>query len=139
MPFESTWRFARISARKARLVTDLIRNRPVNEALDLLRFNKKRAAVMVSKVLKTAVANADQKEADVDQLFVAQSFCDDGPIMKRIQPKDRGKAYSIFKRTCHITVVVDEGTPPARKGKGKGSTASMKRAKASAIPGAATK
>ena len=98
MAFVSKWRFARITARKARLLTDLIRNRPVGEALDLLKFNKKRGAVMVSKVLKSAIANADEQEADVENLYVSKSFCDDGPIMKRFMPKDRGKSYSIFKR-----------------------------------------
>ena len=119
MAFVSKWRFARITARKARLLTDLIRNKPVGEALDLLKFNKKRGAIMVAKVLKSAIANADVKEADVENLFVSKSFCDDGPIMKRFQPKDRGKSYSIFKRMCHITVEVEEGTPPLPKGKRK--------------------
>lgn len=119
MAFTSKWRFARISARKARLVTDLIQNKPVDVALDLLRFNKKRAAVMVSKVLKSAIANADAQEADTESLVVVKAYCDDGPIMKRFQPKDRGKAYEIKKRTCHITVEVDEGTvaPKTKKAK----------------------
>ncbi|MGN6368139.1 MAG: 50S ribosomal protein L22 [Phycisphaerae bacterium] len=115
MAYVSKWRFARITARKARLLTDLIRNKPVNEALDLLKFNKKRGAVMVAKVLKSAIANADVAEADVEELFVSKSFCDDGPIMKRFMPKDRGKSYSIFKRTCHITVEVEEGKPKISK------------------------
>jgi len=117
MAFTSKWRFAKITARKARLLTDLIRNKPVGEALDLLKFNKKRGAVMVTKVLKSAIANADTQEADLENLYVSKSFCDDGPIMKRFMPKDRGKSYSIFKRLCHITVEVDEGTPPMPKAK----------------------
>ena len=119
MAFVSKWRFARITARKARLLTDLIRNKSVGEALDLLKFNKKRGAIMVAKVLKSAIANADTQEADVENLFVSKSFCDDGPIMKRFQPKDRGKSFSIFKRMCHITIEVDEGTPPMSKAKRK--------------------
>ena len=119
MAYVSKWRFARISARKARLLTDLIRNKPVGEALDLLKFNKKRGAVMVAKVLRSAVANADENEADVETLYVSKSCCDDGPIMKRFMPKDRGKSYSIFKRMCHITVEVDEGTPKLSKAKRK--------------------
>ncbi len=119
MAFISKWRFARISARKARLLTDLIRNKPVGEALDLLKFNKKRGAVMVAKVLNSAIANADAKEADVENLYVSKSFCDDGPIMKRFQPKDRGKSFSIFKRMCHITVEVEEGEVPMSKAKRK--------------------
>jgi large subunit ribosomal protein L22 len=119
MAFTSKWRFARITARKARLLTDLIRNKPVGEALDLLKFNKKRGAIMVAKVLHSAIANADAKEADVENLYVSKSFCDDGPIMKRFQPKDRGKSYSIFKRMCHITVEVEEGEVPLSKAKRK--------------------
>ena len=119
MAFTAKHRFARISARKARLLTDLIRNRPVNEALDLLKFNKKRGAILVGKVLRSAIANADQAEADVEELFVSKSFCDDGPIMKRFQPKDRGKAFDIKKRSCHITVEVDEGKPKMSKAKRK--------------------
>jgi len=119
MPFVSKHRFARITARKARLLTDLIRNQPVGKALDLLKFNKKRRAIMVAKVLRSAIANADIQEADVENLYVSKSFCDDGPIMKRFMPKDRGKSYSIFKRLCHITVEVEEGTPPMPKGKRK--------------------
>jgi len=117
MAFTSQWRFARITARKARLLTDLIRNKPVGEALDLLKFNKKRGAIMVAKVLKSAIANADTQEADVENLFVSKSFCDDGPIMKRFMPKDRGKSFSIFKRLCHITIEVDEGDAPLSKAK----------------------
>lgn len=117
MAYVSKWRFARITARKARLLTDLIRNKPVNEALDLLKFNKKRGAVMVAKVLKSAIANADAQEADVEELYVSKSFCDDGPIMKRFMPKDRGKSFSIFKRLCHITVEVEEGKPKISKAK----------------------
>ena len=117
MAYSAKWRFARITARKARLLTDLIRNKPVGEALDLLKFNKKRGAVMVAKVLKSAIANADTQEADVEELYVSKSFCDDGPIMKRFMPKDRGKSFSIFKRLCHITIEVEEGKPKMTKAK----------------------
>ena len=119
MAFTAQHRFAKITARKARLLTNLIRNRPVSEALDLLKFNKKRGAILVSKVLRSAVANADAAEADTEELYVSKSFADDGPIMKRFMPKDRGKAYDIKKRTCHITVEVDEGTPKMSKKKRK--------------------
>ena len=129
MAYTAKWRFARITARKARLLTDLIRNKPVGEALDLLKFNKKRGALMVAKVLKSAIANADTKEADVEELFVSKSFCDDGPIMKRFQPKDRGKSYSIFKRLCHITIEVDEGTPKPTKAQRRKETIRSERLK----------
>jgi len=127
MAFTSKWRFARISARKARLLTDLIQNKPVDVALDLLRFNKKRGAVMVAKVLKSAIANADVQEADVEGLVVTKAFADDGPIMKRFQPKDRGKAYDIKKRTCHITIEVDEGVVKPKKSRKTGKTAKAKK------------
>ncbi len=107
--FVSTWRFAKIAPRKARLVADLIRGKPVDEAFNLLKFSKKRAAIMVGKVLRAAVASADEKQVDVGDLYVSQSFCDPGPIGKRMMPKDRGKSYRILKRTSHITIGVDEG------------------------------
>ena len=107
--FISTWRFAKIAPRKARLVADLIRGKSVDDAFDLLKFSKKRAAVMIVKVLKAAVASADAQEVNVSDLYVAESFCDAGPIVKRMMPKDRGKSYRILKRTCHITVGVAEG------------------------------
>ena len=107
--FVSTWRFAKIAPRKARLVADLIRGKSVDDAFDLLKFSKKRAAVMIVKVLKAAVASADAGQVDVGDLYVSESFCDAGPIIKRMMPKDRGKSYRILKRTCHITVGVAEG------------------------------
>ena len=111
-------RFQRVSARKARLVADLVRGKAVGEALRIARFaNRPSAAPMVLNVLKSAVANADTQEADVENLFVSKSFCDDGPIMKRFQPKDRGKSFSIFKRMCHITIEVEEGQAPLSKAK----------------------
>jgi len=107
-----TWtakhRFARISPFKARLVMDLIRGRNVDDALALLKFSKKRAAVLINQVVRSAVANATEKEADADTLFVAKCWVDPGPTIKRFQPKDRGKAYSIMKRTSHLVVSLDE-------------------------------
>ena len=108
MPFKATHKFARIAPRKARLVLDLIRGRDVEDALALLKFSKKRAAVMVDKVVRSAVANAGEQEADTGALFVKEAWADPGPTMKRFQPKDRGKAYSIMKRTSHLVVTLDE-------------------------------
>jgi large subunit ribosomal protein L22 len=127
--YTSTWRYARISPRKARLLSDLIRGKSAAEALSILSFSKKRAAIMVAKVLKSAIANADEKGADVSDLYVNASFCDGGPIMKRFMPKDRGKSYAIMKRTSHITVSVAEGAPEkneprARNKRGKAAEAS---------------
>ena len=108
MPFKATHKFARIAPRKARLVLDLIRGRDVEDALALLKFSKKRAAVLVDKVVRSAVANAGEQEADTGSLFVKEAWADPGPTIKRFQPKDRGKAYSIMKRTSHLVVTLDE-------------------------------
>lgn len=107
MAFSAKHRYARIAPRKARLVMDLIRGRHVNDALALLQFSKKRAAVLIDKVVRSAVANATEQEADADALFVARAWVDPGPTIKRFQPKDRGKAYSIMKRTSHLVVELD--------------------------------
>ncbi len=108
MAWHASHRFARISARKARLVADLIRGRDVQDALNVLKFAPNRAAGMVSKVLTSAVANANEAEADVDSLYVLSAQVDEGPTLKRWQPKDRGRAHPIMKRTAHIEVVVEE-------------------------------
>ena len=108
MAFKATHRYARIAPRKARLVLDLIRGRDVDDALALLKFSKKRAAVLVDKVIRSAVANAGEQEADTGALFVKEAWADPGPTMKRFMPKDRGKAYNIMKRTSHLVVSLEE-------------------------------
>lgn len=100
--------FARISARKARLIADLIRGRHCNDAIDVLRFTHNRAAELIDRVLKSAMANANESEAAMNKLFVAEARVDDGPIIKRFRPKDRGRAHPIQKRTSHIIVGVME-------------------------------
>ncbi|MEP0841773.1 MAG: 50S ribosomal protein L22 [Phycisphaerae bacterium] len=101
-------RFARISPRKARLVIDLIRGRHVNDAQDILRFTPKRASGMIDKVLKSAIANANEQEADVRRLWVAEARIDQGPYLRRWRPKDRGRAHQILKRMSHIIVALEE-------------------------------
>ena len=108
MAYTAIHRYARIAPRKARLVMDLIRGREVNDALAMLKFSKKRAAVMIDKVVRSAVANAAEKEADAEALVIAAARVDPGPIIKRFQPKDRGKAYSIQKKTSHLVVSLEE-------------------------------
>ena len=108
MAFTAKHRYARIAPRKARLILDLIRGRDVDDALALLKFSKKRAAVLIDQVVRSAVANASEQEADTGSLFVSQCWVDPGPIIKRFQPKDRGKAYSIQKKTSHLVVSLDE-------------------------------
>ena len=99
--------FARISPQKARLVADLIRGKSVDQALEILTFSNKKAADLVKKVLESAIANAEHNEgADIDDLNVAKIFVDEGPIMKRIMPRAKGRADRILKRSSHITVVV---------------------------------
>ncbi|MFT3786577.1 MAG: 50S ribosomal protein L22 [Tepidisphaeraceae bacterium] len=103
---------ARIAPRKARLVMDLIRGRKVDDAIAVLQFSKKRAAVMISKVVKSAVANfnnAPENAGVREELIVAEARVDEGPTIKRFQPKDRGKAHSILKRTSHLVISVGEG------------------------------
>ncbi len=107
--WKATHRFARISPRKARLVTGLIGGRHVDEALDLLKFTRKRATTLVDKVLRSAMANADEQEADVRSLYVHEARVDEGPTIKRFRPKDRGRAHPIMKRTSHIVIAVGEG------------------------------
>src|SRR2546430_8693046 len=109
MEFNAKHRFARIAPRKARLLVDLVRGRDVDDALTLLRFSKQRASGMVEKVIRSAVANASEAEVPTrNTLFVAKAWVDPGPVIKRFQPKDRGKAYPINKRTSHLCVALDE-------------------------------
>ena len=102
-------RFARGSAQKARLVADLIRGKSVAQALEILTFSPKKAAGLVKAVLESAIANAEHNQgADIDELKVARIFVDEGPSLKRIKPRAKGRADRILKRTSHITVVVSE-------------------------------
>jgi len=102
-------RFARISPQKCRLVADQIRGLPVDKALNILAFSPKKGAEMLKKVLESAIANAEHNDgADVDELRVTRVFVDQGPTMKRIMPRAKGRANRILKRTSHITVTVGE-------------------------------
>jgi len=101
-------RFARITPRKARLVADLVRGLSCNQAVELLRFTPKRAAFFVNRVLHSAMANANEQEAQMNKLYICEARVDPGPIIKRFQPKDRGRAHPIHKCTSHIVIAVDE-------------------------------
>jgi len=97
----------RISPRKARLVTRMIQGHPVPEALTMLKFSDKKAARLIEKVLRSAVANAADKDGlHEDALKVVSAVADEGPRMKRFRPRARGRAARIIKRTAHIKVVV---------------------------------
>lgn len=102
-------RYVRIAPRKVRVVVDLVRGKPAKEALTLLRFVPKRASRTVAKVIQSAMANATHNyEMDEGRLYVARASVDEGPAQKRIQPRMRGQAFPIRKRTSHITVVLRE-------------------------------
>lgn len=107
--WRSICRYAPSSARKVHLVTQLIIGRPVQEAMDLLKFTHKRAASMVNNVLKSAVADADEQQANVDNLYVSEACADDAGIRigtKRFRAKDRGRAHRILQKASHIRVTV---------------------------------
>ena len=102
-------RFARISPQKGRLVADQIRGLPVGKALEILTFSPKKGAELIKKVLESAIANAEHNNgADVDELSVKTVFVDQGPTMKHISPRAKGRANRILKRTSHITVAVGD-------------------------------
>ena len=107
----ATARYVRTSAQKAGLVLDLIRGKDVNRALATLRFTKKSVAHDVAKLLRSAIANAQQKDGfsgDVDRLFVSACFANQGPSQKRVRPAPMGRAFRVLKRTAHLTVQVAE-------------------------------
>ena len=102
-------RFARTSAQKARLVADQVRGMPVNQAFDLLQFSPRKAAALINKVLKSAVSNAENNSGlDADKLIVSRIMIDEGPSLKRIMPRAKGRADRIVKRTSHISIYVAE-------------------------------
>jgi large subunit ribosomal protein L22 len=108
---QATARFVRTSAQKAGLVLDLIRGKDVNRALATLRFTKKSVAGDIAKVLRSAIANAQQKDGfsgDVDRLFVSACYANQGPTQKRVRPAPMGRAFRVLKRTAHLTVAVSE-------------------------------
>jgi len=109
MQAEARIKHARISAQKARLVADQIRGLQVEQAVNLLSFSPKKGARILKKLLESAIANAEHNEgADVDELKVAGVQVDEGPTMKRIRARAKGRASRIFKRTSHISVTVAE-------------------------------
>ena len=114
-PFKNVHYGARMSPKKVQPMCAQIRGKKLDQAMAILDLSKKRSAVLIRQALLAAKANADQGEADVRKLVVTDCRADDGPRMKRFQPKDRGRAHRIIKRTCHITVAVDEVETPEKK------------------------
>lgn len=99
----------RIAPRKVRLVVDLVRGKDVNEAISILRFTPKAASVVVEKVIKSAMANAEHNyEMNVKNLYIKQAYVNEGPTLKRYRPCAKGRAAQILKRTSHITIVLAE-------------------------------
>jgi large subunit ribosomal protein L22 len=108
---QATARYVRTSAQKAGLVLALIRGKDVNRALATLRFTRKAIAADISKVLRSAIANATNKEGfsgDADRLFVSACYANQGPSAKRVRPAPMGRAFRVLKRTAHLTVHVSE-------------------------------
>lgn len=109
MEAKATLKFARISPRKMQIVLDLIRNQPADKAMAILKFTPKAACEYLEKLLKSAMANAENNHhMDGSKLYVAECFACPGPILKRIRPKDHGRAHRILKRTSHVTLVLKE-------------------------------
>ena len=99
--------YIRIAPRKVQIVLDLIRNKPADEAMAILKHTPKAACEPLEKLLKSAIANAENKNMDVTSLYVSQCWVCQGPTLKRVRPVSKGRAYRILKRTSHITVVLD--------------------------------
>ena len=111
---KATARYVRISPTKARRVVDLVRGRSAQEALDILTFAPQSASTDVYKVVRSAMANAENNHGlDPSTLFVGEAYVDEGPTLKRIRPRAQGRAYRIRKRTSHITIVVESVAPAA--------------------------
>ena len=106
---KATLSYSRISPRKVKIVIDLIRNKPVGTALAILRNTPKAASPLVEKLLLSAMANAENNHGmDVENLYVAEVYSNAGPILKRIRPRAQGRAFRIYKRTSHTTIVLKE-------------------------------
>ena len=128
---QATAKYVRTSAQKAGLVLELIRGKDVNQALSALQFSRKAVARDVAKVLRSAVANAQQREGfggEVERLFVSKCHADNGPSMKRVRPAPMGRAFRVVKRTTHLTVEVTE-RPQVIRAVGAGDQESARGAK----------
>ena len=138
---QATARYIRTSAQKAGLVMDLIRGRDVNRALATLQFTRKGVGHDIAKLLRSAIANAQQKDGfggDVDRLYVSACYANQGPSMKRIRPAPMGRAFRVVKRTAHLTVHVSERpleiAPVAAPARGAKTKASVETAPAEKAP-----
>ena len=109
MQVSAILRGTRLSSQKARLVADMVRGKPVDQALNILTFSPQKAAFTIKKVLESAIANAEHNEgADIDELMVKTIYVDQGPTLKRFTARAKGRGNRISKPTCHITVTVGD-------------------------------
>ena len=108
MEARATLKYARISPRKVKIVMDLIRNENADKAMAILKFTPKSACEYLEKLLHSAMANAQEKNMDMSRLYVAECIVGPGPTLKRIRPKDHGRAHRILKRTSHMNIVLKE-------------------------------
>lgn len=109
MEAKASLKYARVGAQKARLVADLVRGKDVNEAVKTLTFLNKKSALMIKKLIESAIANADYKKTmDIDKLYVKTIMVDGGPVLKRFMPRAQGRAFGLRKKTSHINVVLEE-------------------------------
>ena len=109
MEAKATLKYARISARKVKIVADLIRGKNVDEALAIVKFTPKASSDIIEKLLKSAIANAENNNGmNADNLYIAECYANKGSTMKRVRPRAQGRAYRIEKRMSHITIVLDE-------------------------------
>jgi large subunit ribosomal protein L22 len=109
MEVKASLNYARVGAQKARLVADMVRGKDVNQAVKTLTFLNKKSALMIKKLIESAVANADYKKVmDVDNLYVKAIWVDQGPVLKRFRPRAQGRAFGVRKKTSHINVVLEE-------------------------------
>jgi large subunit ribosomal protein L22 len=131
MEVRAQLRFLRATPRKVRLVADLIRGKGVQEAVNILHLTNKHAAKPLEKLLKSAIANAENREepVDVDRLFVKEVMVDGGPTMKRFRPAPMGRGFRVLKRSSHVTIKLDtrkSGANPGEAEKGAGAAAAAR-------------
>ncbi|HRO66125.1 MAG TPA: 50S ribosomal protein L22 [Pseudobdellovibrionaceae bacterium] len=109
MESKASLKYARVGCQKARLVADLVRGKDVNEAVKTLTFLNKKSALMIKKLIESAIANADYKKTmDIDKLYVKSITVDGGPVLKRFMPRAQGRAFGLRKKTSHINVILEE-------------------------------
>jgi large subunit ribosomal protein L22 len=109
MEAKASLQYVKVGPQKARLVADLIRGKDVNEAVKTLTFLNKKSALLIKKLIESAVANADYKKTmDIDKLYVKTIIVNQGPVMKRFMPRAQGRAFGLRKKTSHINVVLEE-------------------------------